>query len=190
VSRARADDGLTLVELLVTVAITALVLPVLGATMVVGYRTTDATVVRLEDTRDRQIVPALFTGDMQSATTVDATSAAGCPLGGGTLVLRLSRRETSLSGTVVTRVAAWLTTASAGTTLLERRSCDDASGAMALVGAVTTAHGVVGSPGVTCRTSAGATTACAAASAVARVDLLVTDASGPFTVTARRRAAP
>lgn len=189
-SRVAADVGLTLVELLVTVAITALVLPVLGATMVVGYRTTDATVARLEDTRDRQIVPSLFADDVQSATTVDATGAAGCPLGGGTLVLRLSRQETSITGTVVTRVAAWLTTASAGTTLLERRSCNNASGAMALVSSVTTAHGVVGAPGVTCRTAAGSTTPCATASAVAQVDLVVTDASGPFTVTAHRKAAP
>ena len=187
----RSDAGFTLVELLVAVAISALVLPVLGATMVIGYRTTDATVASLGDTRDRQIVPSLFVADVQSATTVEATGA-GCLLTGDTLVLRLTRQETPVTGAVINRVAAWVTTLSTGTALLERRSCDDASGTMTLVGSVTTAHGVVVAPApvVTCRTAAGANTACSSASSVARVDLLVTDASGPFTVTAGRRAAP
>lgn len=186
----RGDAGLTLVELLVTVAISALVLPVLAATLVIGYRTTDATVAQLGDTRDRQIVPSLFASDVQSATIVDASGAAGCPLGGGTLVLRLSRQETPVTGAVINRVVAWVTTVSAGMTLLERRSCDDSSGAMELVGHVTTAHGVVVAPSVTCWDATGSGTSCAAASSVARVDLQVTDASGPFTVTAGRRAAP
>lgn len=186
----RRDAGLTLVELLVTVAISGLIMPVLGATMVIGYRTTDATVARLGETRDRQIVPSLFASDVQSATVVDNAGAGGCPLGGDTLVLSLRWQETPVTGAVVTRVAAWVTTVSAGTTLLERRSCDDSSGAMALVGKVTTAHGIVGTPTATCQTSVGGPIACSTLSSVARVDLLVEDAGGPFTVTAGRRAAP
>lgn len=187
--RARGQAGFTLVELLVTVATAGLVVPILGSALTVGYRTTDATVARLEDTRDRQIVPTLFTGDVQSATVVDVSSAAACPLGGGTLVVRMSRRETSSTGALVNRVIAWDTIVLGSTTLLERRTCDDSSGTMALISGVTTAHGVVGTPTVTCWVAGGTTTTCSGASTIARVDLGVVDASGAFTVTARRRAA-
>ena len=183
------DSGFTLVELLVVVAITGLVMPVIAMALSLGFRTTDTTIGRLQDTRDRQIAPSLFTGDVQSATVVDTASNAGCPLGGGTLVLRLSRRETSAAGTVVNRVIVWDTIVSAGSALLERRTCDDTGGSMALVSGVTTTHDVVGAPSVTCALASGATTACNAAATIAAVDLAITDASGTFTVSARRRAA-
>lgn len=188
-SRPVRDGGFTLVELLVVVAIMGLVMPVIAMALSLGFRTTDTTIGRLQDTRDRQIAPALFVGDVQSATVVDTAGSAGCPLGGGTLVLRLSRRETSAAGAVVNRVTVWDTIVSAGSALLERRTCDDTGGSMALVSGVTTTHDVVGTPTVTCALASGAATACAAASTIAAVDLAITDASGTFTVSARRRAA-
>lgn len=188
-SRPVRDGGFTLVELLVVVAITGLVMPVIAAALSLGFRTTDTTIGRLQDTRDRQIAPALFSGDVQSATAVDTGSAAGCPLGGGTLVLRLSRRETSAAGVTVNRVIVWDTVVSGGSALLERRTCDDTGGSMALVSGVTTTHDVVGAPAVACRVAGGATTPCNGAATIAAVDLAVTDASGTFTLSARRRAA-
>jgi prepilin-type N-terminal cleavage/methylation domain-containing protein len=185
VSRRGTDDGVTLVELLVSVAILGLVTPVLMGSVVLGYRTTGATVDRLSDSRNRAIVPSLFVRDVQSATTV-ATAPGACEQAGDTLVVRLRWTTTPATGSAVTRVAAWVTTTSGGVTRLERRSCDDSTGAMAAVSSVTAAHGVTGAPSVACRAAGGAATACSSA---VRVELSVTDSSGAFTTAGRRRAA-
>lgn len=184
-TRGRDDAGVTLVELLTSVAILGLITPVLMGSLVLGWRTTDATVDRLADSRNRTIVPSLFVRDVQNATTV-ATASGTCEQAGDTLVVRLRWTTTPVSGSAVNRVAAWVTTTSGGVTRLERRSCDDSGGSMAAVSSVTTAHGVVGTPTVTCRASGGAVTACSSA---VRVELSVTDASGTFTTSGRRRAA-
>jgi prepilin-type N-terminal cleavage/methylation domain-containing protein len=186
VTRRGADSGVTLVELLVSVAILGLITPVLMGSLVLGWRTTDATVDRLSDSRNRALVPSLFVRDVQNATTVVTGAGAACEQAGDTLVVRLRWTTTPASGAAVDRVAAWVTTTAGGVTRLERRSCDDSSGSMSAVSSVTTAHGVVGAPAVTCRASGGAVTACGSA---VRVELSVTDASGTFTTSARRRAA-
>jgi len=185
VSRRGTDDGVTLVELLVSVAILGLVTPVLMGSVVLGYRTTDATVDRLSDSRNRAIVPSLFVRDVQSATTV-ATASGACEQAGDTLVVRLRWTTTPATGSAVTRVAAWVTTTSGGVTRLERRACDDSSGSMTAVSSVTAAHGVIGAPSVACRAAGGAATACSSA---VRVELSITDSSGAFTTAGRRRAA-
>lgn len=184
-TRRGADAGVTLVELLVSVAILGLIAPVLTGSLVLGWRTTDATVDRLSDSRNRALVPSLFVRDVQNATTV-AIGSGTCQQAGDTLVVRLRWTTTPASGAAVDRVAAWVTTTTGGVTRLERRSCDDSSGSMSAVSSVTTAHGVVGAPAVTCRMSGGGVTACGSA---ARVELSVTDASGTFTTAGRRRAA-
>lgn len=181
----RGDSGVTLVELLVSVAILGLIAPILTGSLVLGWRTTDATVDRLSDSRNRSLVPSLFVRDAQNATTV-TTSSGTCQQAGDALVVLLRWTSTPATGSAVTRVAAWVTTTSGGITRLERRSCDDASGSMTAVSSVTAAHGVVGTPAVTCRASGGSVTACASA---VRVELSVTDASGSFTAAGRRRSA-
>ena len=174
----RADDGLTLVELLVAAAITALIAPVLTGALVIGWRTTDATVSSLSDSRNRQLVPSLFTRDVQGAQTIE-TSGAGCLQGTDTLVVRFRRTETPATGPAVTPVVTWVRTS---TNLLERRSCDTGT---TITSSVSAAHDVVGTPSVACKNSSGGTVSCASAVVV---DLTVTDASGSFTATGRRRA--
>jgi hypothetical protein len=96
------------------------------------------------------------------------------------LLVRLRWTETAAAGTSVDRVAAWVLT-SGVERLLERRYCGTAT---TLTSSVTAAHGVVGTPTVTCRSAAGATVACGAA---VTVSLDITDASGSFQATGRRR---
>ena len=67
--RAGAEAGMTLVELLVVVAISGLIMPVLAGAFVVGWRTTDATVTSLSDSRNRQIGPSLFTRVIRGSET-------------------------------------------------------------------------------------------------------------------------
>lgn len=182
--RTRSDSGLTLVELLVCVAIVGLVVPALTAALVIGWRTTDETVSRLSDSRNRQITPSLFTRDVQSANSVDADgSVSTCLQGGDTLLVRFTWTETPATGATVTRVAAWAWTG--GTTkLVERRFCATGS---SITSSVTTAHDVAAAPVPTCRTSGGTAAACGATTVV--VDLSVTDPSGTFLATGRRRSA-
>ncbi|MDQ1621524.1 MAG: hypothetical protein QOE19_4093 [Actinomycetota bacterium] len=175
--RLRADDGLTLVELLVAAAITALIAPVLTSALVVGWKTTDATVSSLSDSRNRQIAPSLFTRDVQGATTIE-TAGAGCLQAGDTLLVRFGRTETSTTGSTTSPLVTWVLTT---TGVLERRSCDSGT---AVTSSVTGAHDVVGTPTVACKSAAGASVACSSA---AVVDLTVTDPSGAFTATGRRR---
>ncbi len=177
----RHDDGLSLAELMMAAAITAVIVPVVTGALVVGWRTSDDTIARLADTRDRQLVPSMFTRDVQS-TQVVATTGAGCLQAGDTLVVRFTMAEPQDSTTpAATRTAAWVLTAGQ---LLERRWCLTGS---TVASSVTLAHGVMGTPSVTCRlTAGGSAQACGAGTKV--VDLSVTDASGAFTATGRRRS--
>ena len=177
----RSDAGVTLVELLVVIAVSGLIIPVLTGAMVLGWKTTDATVPSLGDSRNRQIAPSLFTRDAQNALTVDTTAAdTTCVSAGDTLLVRLRWTETATSGASVDRVAAWVLSTGAER-LLERRYCATST---SLTSSVTAAHGVVGTPTVTCRSAAGATVACGSA---VTISLDITDASGSFQATGRRR---
>jgi Tfp pilus assembly protein PilW len=176
-SRERSEAGVTLVELLMAVAITALIAPVLTGALVVGWRTTEQTVGSLSDTRNRQLVASLFTRDVQGASSVEV-SGAGCLRAGDTLLVRLGWSETPASGAAVDRVVSWVSTPAG---LVERRACD-AGGPVS--SSVSPAHDVVGAPTVICKDSSGAAAACSSAVVV---ELRVTDASGTFTAVGRRR---
>jgi hypothetical protein len=178
VSRVHAESGVTLVELLMAVAITALIAPVLTGALVVGWRTTDQTVGSLSDTRNRQLVASLFTRDVQGASTVE-TSGGACTKAGDTLLVRFGWSETPATGAGVDRVVSWVGTSGG---LVERRTCD-AGGPVS--SSVSPAHDVVGTPTVVCKDAAGSVAACSGA---AVVELRVTDASGPFTAVGRRRS--
>lgn len=183
----RGDGGVTLVELLVTAAIAGLVMPVLTGALLIGWKTTDETVASLSDSRNRLLLPSTFTRDVQSAVSVDTSAAdSTCTQAGDTVVVRLRWTETPASGPSVAQVAAYVTRAGSGETLLERRYCDDTTGSMALRSSVSLVHGVSGTPSATCRDAAGATVGCSSARSVS---VSVTDASGTLTASARRRSA-
>lgn len=179
----RSDAGLTLVELLVAVAITGVVIPALTGGLIIGWRTTDDTIARLSDNRNRALTVSLWTRDAQSAKTVDRNGAVTtCLSAGDTLLARFTWAETPISGSPVTQVAAWVWTGST-TRLLVRRFCNGA----VLDSSVTTAHDVSAAPVATCRDAAGAALgACGATTAV--IDLLTTDPGGNFLATGRRRS--
>ena len=74
---ARPEEGFTLTEVLVTVVITGIIAGAVTASIIIGLRTTDATVNRLSDSRDAQLAAAYFGTDVQGADKV-LTSSATC----------------------------------------------------------------------------------------------------------------
>ena len=181
------DRGFTVGELLIGVSILGVIAPVIAGATITLWRTTDSTVDHLEDTGNRQRVQAWFVRDGNSAATVDKDATSPVCLGvGETLVLRMTWAET-VGGSSVTRVAAYATTGAAPDLTLVRRACDTSSGALATRSTSKVGLGLTTPPAATCYASDGSTSAtCATAR---RVTLTVTDASGSFTNTARRRPA-
>jgi prepilin-type N-terminal cleavage/methylation domain-containing protein len=178
----RSDDGFTLVELLVAVAITAMIVPVLTGALVVGWRTTDATIARIADTSDRQLAPSLFTRDIMSTQSF-ATTGTACTQAGDTLIVRLTMAQPQDATTPpVARTVAWVL--SSGLTL-DRRWCPAGT---TVVSSVTVAQGIIGTPTATCRLVAGGTSQACSTASTDVVDLSVVDAGGTFTATGQRRA--
>jgi prepilin-type N-terminal cleavage/methylation domain-containing protein len=183
--RARTDAGVTLVELLVATAIMGLIIPALTGALVMGWRTTDSTIARLSDNRNREITPSLWTRDAQAAITVDRNSVVTtCLVAGDTLLARFTWTETPATGAAVTRIAAWVWTGST-TQLVQRRFCSTGA---AITSSVSTAHDIAAAPVSSCSTATGvAVPACGATTVV--VNLSVVDPSGTFVATGRRRSA-
>jgi prepilin-type N-terminal cleavage/methylation domain-containing protein len=178
----RREDGFTMVELLVAVALTSLIVPVLTSALVVGWRTTDDTLAQLADTRNRQLVPSLLTRDVQSATSVSKTvTASSCILPTDTLLVQLTIVQPT-SASAVSQSIGWVLTP---TQLVARRTC--ASGSSTVLSSVSAAHDV-SSATVYCRASnaSARTSTCPAASPI--VDLVVVDRTGTFTATGTRRS--
>src|SRR4051812_15539399 len=73
----REDDGFTLLELVLAVAILAVITVSVGAAMIVGLRTTFTTAQKLNVSNNAQLLSQFFVPDVQSAAIggVDANSA-------------------------------------------------------------------------------------------------------------------
>ena len=167
---------------MVASAMAALIAPVLTSALVIGWRTSSDTVDRLSDTRNRQLVPSLFTRDVQSATSVSKTaSASSCKLPTDTLLAQLTVVQPT-AATDVSMSIGWVLTP---TQLVERRTC--ATGSSTVISSVAAAHDVTAAS-TYCRASGSAarTATCPASSPI--VDLVVADRTGSFTATGARRS--
>jgi prepilin-type N-terminal cleavage/methylation domain-containing protein len=164
------DDGFTLIELVVTILILAIIMGPLLASVVGGLISTQQSAQRTANSADQQVLASFFENDVQSATTVSvpAAGAAGCSAT-GTPVLQLNWVDPGDTGTGTTTNT--IVYALNGPEL-DRVSCTSTGGAKttSVVGAVS------GTPVAMC-TTAGTTAACgAAASKPDSVDMSVTAA--------------
>ncbi len=66
----RRDDGFTLIELVVSIAILALVMSAVAATFMVAMKVAPESDSRLNDSRDTLVMSAYFAGDVQGAVSM------------------------------------------------------------------------------------------------------------------------
>jgi prepilin-type N-terminal cleavage/methylation domain-containing protein len=108
--RGRGEAGFTLVEMMMAIAIMAVIIVPLTGALVVSLRTTDDTSNRLAASNDAQLFSLWLPGDLQStgnqSSDVVAAPTANTECSGVTNLLRLKWRET-LSSTTNTYVVAY-----------------------------------------------------------------------------------
>jgi prepilin-type N-terminal cleavage/methylation domain-containing protein len=158
-----AEDGFTLLELLIVISILPIVIGGIAVATISSFRSQIAVSARLADSHDAQITSAYFARDVQTATSVStSTTTSLCPSGSGTQLLGLS--WTTASGTVTVSYGF-----SSGTSspYLVRRYCQGASspvvvplstGLFSGLAAPTYSH-TCPSSGSSCATSGGKTNA-------------------------------
>jgi prepilin-type N-terminal cleavage/methylation domain-containing protein len=117
----RADDGFTMVELILAIAITSIIILVIGNAAIIGWKTTNGTEERLAASNEAQIATSFFVSDVQSATTV-VNNEATCPAPGGGSVLALKWTD---SDTGPTHVAGYAVQGTGSNRTLIRYSCKD-----------------------------------------------------------------
>jgi prepilin-type N-terminal cleavage/methylation domain-containing protein len=85
--RLQQEEGFTLVELIITVAITGLLMSAIAGALIVGLKTTDATSARMSESHDAQVTSAYLANDVQSASSVNVSSASTNCTGASTTLI-------------------------------------------------------------------------------------------------------
>jgi prepilin-type N-terminal cleavage/methylation domain-containing protein len=132
-----AEDGFTLLELLLVIAILGIIVVPLGASILIGFRTTDATANRLESSHDAQMASIYFPADLQSAgdahddVVIAPTPNTDCSGVQNLVVVHWMVQEDTDNGTdFIThnyQAAYAFTTSAGGPTALTRFYCKDGS---------------------------------------------------------------
>ena len=85
-SRWHDQQGFTLVELMIAIAITGLIVSAIAGALIVSFATTGVTQQRLAESHDVQITSAYLANDVQSAAAVNSSSGGSCSGASTTLV--------------------------------------------------------------------------------------------------------
>lgn len=85
-SRWHDQQGFTLVELMIAIAITGLIVSAIAGALIVSFATTGVTQARLAESHDVQITSAYLANDVQSAASVNLSSGGTCSGASTTLV--------------------------------------------------------------------------------------------------------
>lgn len=183
-----ADDGFTLVELIIAIGIMGLLVSTLVGVLFASVRANSETRERLDGTRDEQISSVWFAPDVQGATSVTTGGAATCGSGTALLDLRGSSYDPVSLTTTQTAVSyVYDTVTSGGATVgrLERRTCEAASlgaGSAPLARNVVARTLATTAPTVSCSPSP-----CGASTRSVTVTLTRPAPEVAFTLTASRR---
>ncbi len=198
----RRDDGFTLIEMVLSIAILALIMSAVAAAFMVAMKVAPQSDSRLNDSRDTLVTSAYFAGDVQGAKSMATTGTPKCRtlgVAGDVLVIELEGKdftpalvdETVIVDYVVRTVTqgattnkrfhrlACLTTSTTPTYPLTASS----DVALSLYLSATT-------PTVACFTSANVPVACSSATAIKATATIYnssTNTMPSFTVTGSRR---
>ena len=77
-SRWHDQQGFTLVELMIAIAITGLIVSAIAGALIVSFATTGVTQTRLAESHDVQVTSAYLANDVQSAASVNLASGGTC----------------------------------------------------------------------------------------------------------------
>ncbi len=137
---ATGQDGLTLIELMVSITISALIMGVLASAAIMFFQHSQDNNNSYDDQSSVQNLEALFTGDAQSATAVtlnDTTTQCGT---GNTALATFSWADAGNNTTV-----SWTVEQLAGVRTLVRRQCTNGTPVQR-----SDVAGVTGTPTITC----------------------------------------
>jgi prepilin-type N-terminal cleavage/methylation domain-containing protein len=177
----RTDSGVTLIELLVSVAILGIVGTVLASTMFVAFRTSSDAVTTLNESNDRDALAYTFPRDVQDAPSV-LTTATVCIPPASTLVVRFRWTETPVGAASVVREVVYSQPSTPNGTVV-RSAC---IGAAPRVDTVLTRY--TAAVALTCLTSTYAIDpSCGASTRVVRLTLTPSSGSPVYTVEGSRR---
>lgn len=79
----RREDGVTLVELLITVTLIGVVVPAIAGAFIVGLTTFGDAGERVSESSSAEIAAAYWGPDVMNATSVDEDASPGCSLAAG-----------------------------------------------------------------------------------------------------------
>jgi prepilin-type N-terminal cleavage/methylation domain-containing protein len=191
----RRDQGFTLIEMLVSISILAVIMVPLSGAVILLLQNNGTTTNRIATAHDEFMLSSYWPTDVQSAATVSTTDATSCPatVAGSSLVARLRSSDADASNVVITKVTAYYSVpAGAGSDAqLLREYCDDAgsTGTIAVRSTVPVTHQLTGAT-VACFSSTGTNTTSAGCTPVTTATLTVTSATAvsAVTLTGRRRS--
>jgi prepilin-type N-terminal cleavage/methylation domain-containing protein len=140
----RGDDGVTLLELLVCMALSSIIIAALAAGFFASTRAIDVSSDRMADTHDAQMASRFFTTDVQSANRITKSSAFAC--GSGSPLITFAWFGWTGSNHAVIKFASYFVQNQDGEQQLIRSFCSGGGAASTVV----IAHNLAGSPTVTC----------------------------------------
>jgi prepilin-type N-terminal cleavage/methylation domain-containing protein len=182
----RNEDGMTLIELLISVVLLGIIIVPLTSAMITGLINTGDAQARLSESRSPLFTSTYFANDAQNADVNGISTAASPVCGSGTNIVSFTWTEDTTQYS-----ASYVKDTSGSTPVLKRYTCTGGTS----TGSNTVAPVISGTPTVQCSDAAGNSLSCTVGTAaLRRIELDADTSSSPtaeikfFKLVATRRA--